>query len=53
MKKLIVSESGQGMVEYVIILALIAIAAIVAVRALGSTTKQVFDYAEGELSGVM
>ena len=38
-KKFMKDENGQGMVEYALILALIAIVVIVAVTALGNSTK--------------
>ena len=44
-------ESGQGMVEYGLILALIAIVVIVAVTAIGTNLKTVFTNAGNELSG--
>lgn len=47
MKKLLVwlknEESGQGMVEYGLILALIAVVVIVAVRAIGTNAKDTFQ----------
>lgn len=39
------NESGQGMVEYGLIIALIAVVVIVALRALGTSTKGIFDNA--------
>ncbi len=42
-KRLWKEEEGQGMVEYVLILALIAIAAIVAVRAVGGSLNGVWQ----------
>lgn len=42
MKKLY-SERGQGLVEYALILILIAIVVIIAVTALGSTTGSMFS----------
>lgn len=42
-------ESGQGMVEYGLILALIAIAAIVAVTAVGNKLKAKFSAVSSKL----
>ena len=54
MKKLINwlknEESGQGMVEYGLILALIAIVVIVALTALGEKVEDVFENINNELS---
>ncbi len=44
-KEIIKSEDGQGMVEYGLILGLIAIAAVVALIALGPTIAEMFDNA--------
>lgn len=46
-------ESGQGMVEYGLILALVAIAAIVALRALGPKISSLFEKAGTELGGAI
>ena len=43
-------ESGQGMVEYGLILALVAVVAIVAFRALGSATANKANYVAGEIN---
>lgn len=43
LKKFWNDESGQGMVEYALIVALIAVVAIVAVRAIGSGVKGKFE----------
>ena len=43
-------ESGQGMVEYGLIIALIAIVAIVGLQALGPKVKELFENAAGELT---
>jgi pilus assembly protein Flp/PilA len=43
-------ESGQGMVEYGLILALIAIVVIVALRALGTKVNAVFENVNSKLS---
>lgn len=44
-------ESGQGMVEYGLILALVAIGAIVAFRALGGGVKNKLTTVTNELDG--
>lgn len=44
-------ESGQGMVEYGLILGLIAIVAIAALTASGSTVGDIFDTISSKLSG--
>jgi len=43
MKRLFVEEEGQGMTEYVLIVALIALAAILAMRFFGNTVNNVFN----------
>ena len=42
-------ESGQGMVEYALIIALIAVVVIVAVRTLGGTVRGQFEEINTEL----
>ena len=42
MKNFLKNEAGQGMVEYGLIIALIAVVVIAAVSALGQTTNGVF-----------
>ena len=49
MKKFFMDESGQGMVEYGLIIALVAIAAIVALKALGPKISGLFEKASKEL----
>jgi pilus assembly protein Flp/PilA len=44
-------ESGQGMVEYGLILALIAVVVIFAVRAIGTNARDTFDNVAGQLEG--
>ena len=44
MQLIIDEESGQGMVEYGLILALVAVVAIVAFQALGNATKNKAGY---------
>jgi pilus assembly protein Flp/PilA len=43
-------ESGQGMVEYGLILALVAVVVIIALRALGNATAAKMNDVAGELS---
>ena len=51
MKKFLFDEeSGQGMVEYGLILALVAVVAIVAFRALGTATGKKANYVANEIS---
>lgn len=45
-------ESGQGMVEYGLIIALIAIAVIAALKLLGPAISGIFEDAQTELEGV-
>lgn len=45
-------ESGQGMVEYGLILALIAVACIVGFKALGTSTSNKADEISKKLDGV-
>ena len=49
---LLKDEDGQGMVEYGIIVALIAVVAIVAVKGLGTKTKDTFTKAGTAMDGV-
>jgi pilus assembly protein Flp/PilA len=43
LKQLVVEENGQGMAEYGLILALIAVVVVVALGPLGQKIKDVFD----------
>lgn len=43
-------ESGQGMVEYGLILVLVSVVAIVALRALGGSLGDKFEAIDGELN---
>ncbi|MEA5050181.1 MAG: Flp family type IVb pilin [Oscillospiraceae bacterium] len=43
-------ESGQGMVEYGLIIALIAVVVIVALTALGGNVKNIFNAAKEKLT---
>ena len=45
-------QRGQGMTEYIILVSLIAVAAIVAVRFFGDTTKEGFETAAQQVGGV-
>ena len=45
-------QTGQGMTEYILLVALIAIAAIAAVRYFGSKTKEGFENAADAVGGV-
>lgn len=51
MKNFFKDESGQGMVEYGLIIALVAIAAIVALKTLAPAISTLFNKASGELTG--
>lgn len=49
MKEALKNTRGQGLVEYALILVLIAITVIVAVRSVGTTTRGVFQNVNTEL----
>lgn len=49
LKRLLFEESGQGMVEYGLILALIALAVIVVLRLFGGQIKAIFENLNSEL----
>ena len=49
--KLVRSQSGQGMTEYLIIVALISIAAVGVVTVFGNDIRQLFSAATGTLNG--
>ena len=49
MKKFLMDENGQGMVEYGLIIALIAIVVIGALALLGPKVKTIFEGVNGEL----
>ena len=51
MKNLLKDESGQGMVEYGLIIALVAVAVLVAVKLLAPAISNIFTKASDELSG--
>ncbi|MBJ6751637.1 Flp family type IVb pilin [Geomonas anaerohicana] len=50
MKDALTSNRGQGLVEYALILVLIAIVVILAVRTLGTTTRSIFQNVNTELT---
>lgn len=50
MKGILKCTKGQGLVEYALILVLIAIVVIAAVRTIGSTTKSVFQNVNTEMT---
>jgi pilus assembly protein Flp/PilA len=51
LKQLLRDEEGQGMVEYGIIVALIAVVVIGAVKTLGNNTKNTFDHVNQTMDG--
>jgi Flp pilus assembly pilin Flp len=48
-------EAGQALVEYALVLALIAVVAILVIKALGTKTASTFDNVQGQMTsqGVM
>ncbi len=44
------SKSGQALVEYALVLALIAVVAILVVKALGTKTTSTFDNIQGQMT---
>lgn len=46
------NQRGQGMTEYILLVALIAIATIAAVKYFGSKTKEGFETAANQVGGV-
>ncbi|MGI5838271.1 MAG: Flp family type IVb pilin [bacterium] len=50
LKRLVKEESGQGMVEYGLIIALIAIAVVAGLRTLGGEISTLFGNIQGELT---
>ena len=48
----ILSDKGASLVEYALLLVLIALAAIIAIRALGTSVSDTFDDAQNQLDGV-
>ena len=51
-KRILMDEDGQGMVEYGLILGLIAVAAIAALIILGPKIKGIFDSANTKIPAV-
>jgi pilus assembly protein Flp/PilA len=51
LRKFLKSQSGQGMTEYLIIVALIAIAAIGVVTVFGNDIRELFSASTGALTG--
>jgi len=51
LKNLIISEEGQGMTEYIIIVALIAIAAIGVITVFGDNIRALFKASTNALAG--
>jgi len=49
-KEILKNTNGQGLVEYALILVLIAIVVITAVKTLGNTTKNVFTNVNTQMS---
>ena len=52
MKNFFNDENGQGMVEYGLIIALVAVAVIVAITALGGSVKNIFNRAASTIEAV-
>lgn len=50
LKKFLADENGQGMVEYGLILALVAVVVIVAIRALGKNVSEKIEAVNTELT---
>ena len=50
MRALVSDDSGQDMLEYALLTALIALAAVIAVRAAGVEVNQIFGEIEAELA---
>lgn len=53
MRRFLTDESGQGMVEYGLIIALVAVAAIAALKLLGPAITGIFGNATDELDGAL
>ncbi len=51
-RNLFVTEDGQDLVEYALLVAFIAIIAVVAVQAAGGSVRDLFDGVSGALDGV-
>ncbi len=52
-RRLFRSEKGQGLVEYALILGLIAVAAVVALQAMGVSVTDMFADIVGKLGGTV
>ncbi|MDE1160674.1 MAG: Flp family type IVb pilin [Acidobacteriaceae bacterium] len=52
-KKLIADESGQDLIEYALIAALIGLAAIASLRALATSIQSVFSYIQTQLGSAI
>ena len=50
LERLLKEESGQGLVEYVLIIALVAIICMAVLRTLGTSANDKLDEIEGEIS---
>jgi pilus assembly protein Flp/PilA len=50
LKRLVKEENGQGLVEYVLIIALVAIICMVVLRQLGNTANTKLDEIETEIA---
>ncbi|MEA4870164.1 hypothetical protein SDC9_196095 [bioreactor metagenome] len=50
MKNFLKNEAGQGMVEYGLIIALVAVVVIVAIKALGGNVASTFNSVAGNLT---
>lgn len=50
-KRLIKEEEGQGMIEYVLIVAFISIVAILLIRGVGGTVNEIWTNTNDALSG--
>lgn len=53
MKKFLKDENGQGMVEYGLIIALVAVVVIAALALLGPKIKGIFDNVNSEIDGAL
>jgi pilus assembly protein Flp/PilA len=51
-KRLIKDEEGQGLIEYALIVGLVALVAIVGLTAAGSSISDLFDKIKDKLDGV-
>ena len=52
-KKLLINQSGQGLVEYGLIISLVVLAAIGAVHAFGIEVSDLYDYISNETSEIL